>query len=142
MVWYDQNKYNVQYTSCIKSHLRCCIQRLIILDESSNTKSHIFFFICTLGNEKLHHLLSQGTYQLRMDMSDFTGQTRYVKYTHVNVSEEHNKYRMSIAGYSGNVGKSFGFWKMQQMKKKNNCSIVFFHCLFVFCFSCFVFFVL
>eukprot|EP00105_Crassostrea_gigas_P007788 XP_011422136.1 PREDICTED: ficolin-2-like [Crassostrea gigas] len=61
------------------------------------------------GNEKLHHLLSQGTYQLRMDMSDFTDQTRYVKYTHVNVSDEHNKYRMSIAGYSGNVGKSFGF---------------------------------
>lgn len=122
--------------------MRCCIQRLIILDESSNTKSHIFFFICTLGNEKLHHLLSQGTYQLRMDMSDFTGQTRYVKYTHVNVSEEHNKYRMSIAGYSGNVGKSFGFWKMQQMKKKKqlfNCFFSLFVCflLFVFCFFLF-----
>nr|XP_034308486.1 ficolin-2 [Crassostrea gigas] len=55
------------------------------------------------GNEKLHHLLSQGTYELRMDMSDFTGQTRYVKYSHVDVNDETSKYRISIAGYSGNV---------------------------------------
>lgn len=58
----------------------------------------------TSGNEKLHHL-SQGNYELRIDMSDFTGQTRYVKYSHVDVNDETSKYRISLAGYSGNVGK-------------------------------------
>lgn len=59
----------------------------------------------TSGNEKLHHLLSQGTYELRMDMSDFAHKTRYVKYSHVDVNDETSKYRISLAGYSGNVGK-------------------------------------
>lgn len=59
------------------------------------------------GNEKLHYLLSQGSYELRMDMSDFTNQTRYVKYAHVNVMNEASKYTMNISGYSGNVGDCF-----------------------------------
>nr|XP_034309350.1 ficolin-2 [Crassostrea gigas] len=59
------------------------------------------------GNEKLHHLLSQGSFELRMDMSDFTDQTRYVKYTHVDVMDESSKYTISISGYSGNVGDCF-----------------------------------
>uniref|UniRef100_K1QI12 Ficolin-2 n=1 Tax=Magallana gigas TaxID=29159 RepID=K1QI12_MAGGI len=58
---------------------------------------------CVKGNEKLHHLLSQGTYELRMDMNDFAHQTRYVKYSHVDVNDETSKYRISLAGYSGNV---------------------------------------
>lgn len=61
-------------------------------------------FILIQGNEKLHHLLSQGSFELRMDMSDFTDQTRYVKYTHVDVMDESSKYTISISGYSGNVG--------------------------------------
>lgn len=72
-------------------------------------------------------------------MSDFTGQTRYVKYTHVNVSDEHNKYRMSIAGYSGNVGKSFAMvsekcerWKKTIVKLFFSLFVCFL--LFVFCF--------
>lgn len=39
-----------------------------------------------------------------MDMSDFTDQTRFVKYTHVDVMDESSKYTISISGYSGNVG--------------------------------------
>lgn len=62
------------------------------------------FFFLIQGNEKLHHLLSQGSFELRMDMSDFTDQTRYVKYTHVDVMDESSKYTISISGYSGNVG--------------------------------------
>lgn len=64
------------------------------------------FFFLIQGNEKLHHLLSQGSFELRMDMSDFTDQTRYVKYTHVDVMDESSKYTISISGYSGNVGNN------------------------------------
>lgn len=84
--------------------MRCCKQTLFF-DESSNKLSHIL--LATLGNEKLHHLLSQGNYELRMDMSDFTNATRYVKYANVSVDDEHNKYRIHLTGYSGNVGKCF-----------------------------------
>lgn len=55
------------------------------------------------GNENLNHLLSQETYELRMEVSDKTDQIRYVKYTHVDVMDESSKYTISISGYSGNV---------------------------------------
>lgn len=42
-----------------------------------------------------------------MDMSDYTNATRYVKYANVSVDDEHNKYRIHLTGYSGNVGKYF-----------------------------------
>ncbi|XP_056003707.1 ficolin-1-like [Ostrea edulis] len=60
-----------------------------------------------LGNDKLHYLLSQGSYELRMDMSDFSNQIRYVKYSSFSVGNETFKYVVSISGFSGNVGDCF-----------------------------------
>eukprot|EP00105_Crassostrea_gigas_P042826 XP_019926974.1 PREDICTED: ficolin-2-like [Crassostrea gigas] len=59
------------------------------------------------GNDKLHYLLSQGTYELRMDMEDFDDQTRYVKYSNFNVGNESTKYIAIVSGYSGNVDDCF-----------------------------------
>nr|XP_034316491.1 ficolin-2-like [Crassostrea gigas] len=55
-----------------------------------------------LGNDKLHNLLSQGTYEMRMDMEDFDNQTRYVKYSSFNVGNESSKYTVT-SGFSGDV---------------------------------------
>ncbi|XP_052711201.1 ficolin-2-like [Crassostrea angulata] len=60
-----------------------------------------------LGNDKLHHLLSQGTYQMRMDMEDFDNQTRYVKYSSFNVGDESTKYTVTLSGFSGDVDNCF-----------------------------------
>lgn len=59
------------------------------------------------GNEKLHHLLSQGTYELRMDMEDFDHQTRYVMYSNFNVGNESTKYIAFVSGYYGSVDDCF-----------------------------------
>uniref|UniRef100_A0A8W8MEU2 Fibrinogen C-terminal domain-containing protein n=1 Tax=Magallana gigas TaxID=29159 RepID=A0A8W8MEU2_MAGGI len=40
------------------------------------------------GNDKLHNLLSQGTYEMRMDMEDFDNRTRYVKYSSFNSNKQ------------------------------------------------------
>uniref|UniRef100_K1RJC3 Ficolin-1 n=1 Tax=Magallana gigas TaxID=29159 RepID=K1RJC3_MAGGI len=58
---------------------------------------------CIRGNDKLHHLLSQGTYEMRMDMEDFDNQTRYVKYSSFNVGDESTKYTVTLSGFSGDV---------------------------------------
>nr|XP_034316288.1 ficolin-2 [Crassostrea gigas] len=60
-----------------------------------------------LGNDKLHHLLSQGTYEMRMDMVDFDNQTRYVKYSSFNVGDESTKYTVTLSGFSGDVDDCF-----------------------------------
>lgn len=64
-----------------------------------------FQWVYFSGNDKLHYLLSQGVYELSMDMEDFDNQTRYVKYTSFNVGDETTKYIANISGYSGDVGK-------------------------------------
>lgn len=66
-----------------------------------------FFLAAITGTEKLHHLLSQGKFELRMDMDDFDNQTRYVKYSRFNVGNESTKYTATISGYSGNVSECF-----------------------------------
>lgn len=58
-----------------------------------------------LGNEKFYYFLSQGIYELWMDMNDFVYQICYVKYFYVDVNDEISKYRISLVGYLGNVGK-------------------------------------
>ncbi|XP_052694402.1 ficolin-2-like [Crassostrea angulata] len=60
-----------------------------------------------LGNHKLHNLLSQGTYEMRMDMEDFDNQTRYVKYSSFNVGNESSKYTVTLSGFSGDVDDCF-----------------------------------
>nr|XP_034317166.1 ficolin-2-like [Crassostrea gigas] len=60
-----------------------------------------------LGNDKLHNLLSQGTYEMRMDMEDFDNQTRYVKYSSFNVGNESSKYTVTLSGFSGDVDDCF-----------------------------------
>uniref|UniRef100_K1Q0F5 Ficolin-1 n=1 Tax=Magallana gigas TaxID=29159 RepID=K1Q0F5_MAGGI len=59
-----------------------------------------------LGNDKLHQLLSQGTYEMRMNMEDFDNETRYVKYSSFNVGNESTKFTFTVSGFSGNVGSN------------------------------------
>lgn len=49
------------------------------------------FLLLITGNDILHYLLSQGTYEMRMDMKDFDNQTRHVKYSYFNVKDEASK---------------------------------------------------
>lgn len=63
------------------------------------------FLLLIIGNDILHYLLTQGMYEMRMDMADFDNQTSYVKYNSFNVGDEASKYRVTLHGYSGNVGE-------------------------------------
>lgn len=63
------------------------------------------FLLLIIGNDILHYLLTQGMYEMRMDMTDFDNQTSYVEYNSFNVGDEASKYRVTLHGYSGNVGE-------------------------------------
>lgn len=63
------------------------------------------FLLLIIGNDILHYLLTQGMYEMRMDMTDFDNQTSDVKYNSFNVGDEASKYRVTLHGYSGNVGE-------------------------------------
>jgi len=62
-----------------------------------------------LGLEKIHRLTSTAT-QLRVDMQDFQGNSRYAKYSSFSVGNLVSRYTLSVSGYSGNTGDSLTGW--------------------------------
>ncbi|XP_062602102.1 techylectin-5A-like [Saccostrea cucullata] len=61
-----------------------------------------------LGNDKIHTLTNSGRYTLRIDLKDFSGNSRYASYSTFNVGNEESCYLLRVLGYSGNAGDAFG----------------------------------
>ena len=58
-----------------------------------------------LGLDKIHRLTPTAT-QLRIDMQDFDGNSRYAQYSSFSVGDSVSKYTLSVSGYSGTAGDS------------------------------------
>ncbi|CAC5419727.1 Fibrinogen-like protein A,Ryncolin-4,Angiopoietin-related protein 7,Angiopoietin-related protein 1,Ficolin-3,Ficolin-1-B,Techylectin-5A,Ficolin-2,Ryncolin-1,Tenascin-R,Fibrinogen-like protein 1,Angiopoietin-1,Ficolin-1,Ryncolin-3,Fibroleukin,Ryncolin-2,Angiopoietin-related protein 2,Tenascin,Angiopoietin-4 [Mytilus coruscus] len=56
-----------------------------------------------LGNNNIHILTKSGRYELRIDLSDWTGNKWYAIYKTFSVGNEATKYRLNIGGFSGNA---------------------------------------
>ncbi|XP_071837413.1 uncharacterized protein [Apostichopus japonicus] len=57
-----------------------------------------------LGNDYIHAITNQKTYSLRIDLTDSRGSSFYALYSSFSISDEADKYRLSIGSYSGNAG--------------------------------------
>ena len=71
-----------------------------------------------LGLDKIHHLTSSAT-ELRVDMQDFEGNSRYAQYTHFSVGDSASKYILSVSGYSGTAGDSLAFQNGQRFSTRD-----------------------
>ncbi|CAC5424787.1 Fibrinogen-like protein 1,Fibrinogen-like protein A,Tenascin,Ryncolin-2,Ryncolin-4,Tenascin-N,Angiopoietin-related protein 7,Ficolin-2,Ryncolin-1,Ryncolin-3,Ficolin-1,Fibroleukin,Fibrinogen C domain-containing protein 1 [Mytilus coruscus] len=60
-----------------------------------------------LGNKYLHTLTSIENTEMRVDMDNFKGEKRYAKYSTFQVGDAGSKYKLTIGGFSGNVGDAF-----------------------------------
>ena len=58
-----------------------------------------------LGLDKIHRLTPTAN-QLRIDMQDFDGNSRYAQYSSFSVGDSVSKYTLSVSGYSGSAGDS------------------------------------
>ena len=61
-----------------------------------------------LGLDKIHRLTPTAT-QLRIDMQDFEGNSRYAQYSSFSVGDSVSKYTLSVSGYSGTAGDSLAY---------------------------------
>ncbi|VDI45837.1 Hypothetical predicted protein, partial [Mytilus galloprovincialis] len=59
-----------------------------------------------LGNENIHKIPSHGRHALRVELSDFDNQVRYVEYEMFSICDERDGYQLVVGGYSGNAGDS------------------------------------
>lgn len=62
-----------------------------------------------LGNDLISALTVQTPHELRIDLSDFTGLTRWAKYSLFSVSGIENNFQMTASGYSGTAGDSMSY---------------------------------
>ncbi|XP_078487537.1 ryncolin-1-like [Ciona intestinalis] len=58
-----------------------------------------------IGLDTIYNLTNSGTYELRVDMEDFQGNTTYAKYSNFRLSDR-TFYTARISGYSGTAGNS------------------------------------
>ena len=54
-----------------------------------------------LGLDKIHRLVRSGQNVLRVDLTDWNGDTAYAKYGKFSVASESDGYRLIIGSYSG-----------------------------------------
>jgi len=70
--------------------------------------NNICLFI--VGNELLHVITNQGWYELRVDMSDFDGNSKYAKYKVFRIGDGASGYQLVVSGYSGDAGEFLIFF--------------------------------
>ena len=54
-----------------------------------------------LGLDKIRRLTNSDTFMLRVDLEDWQGETRFAEYASFAISNETNKYKLSVGSYSG-----------------------------------------
>ncbi|XP_057698872.1 fibrinogen-like protein 1 [Corythoichthys intestinalis] len=57
-----------------------------------------------MGNDALHHLSSQGNYDLRINMEDFEGKESFAEYKNFKVDSERDMYQLHLGEYKGTAG--------------------------------------
>ncbi|XP_071836829.1 uncharacterized protein [Apostichopus japonicus] len=63
-----------------------------------------------LGNDKIHDLSVQRSYQLKVDLTDSAGSQYYALYSTFSIGDERDKYTLSLGSYSGNAGYNSMNW--------------------------------
>uniref|UniRef100_K1QLC8 Fibrinogen C domain-containing protein 1 n=1 Tax=Magallana gigas TaxID=29159 RepID=K1QLC8_MAGGI len=82
-----------------------------------------------IGNQRIHQLTSQGWYELRVDMSDFSKKSRFAYYRIFSVGNKTSGYRLTVGEYEGNAGDSLKALNGQSFyardNDRNDCSKMF-----------------
>ncbi|XP_028391631.1 ficolin-2-like [Dendronephthya gigantea] len=85
-----------------------------------------------LGLDKIHRLTNSGQNVLRVDLMDFKSTESFAKFETFNMTNESDKYRLTIGNYSGDGGDSLAVHNQMQFSTKdsdndvsgsNNCAM-------------------
>jgi hypothetical protein len=62
-----------------------------------------------LGNENIHQIVRQGRYELRIDLTSFSGETAYAEYDEFAIGNEDSGYKLYVRGYTGTAGDALSY---------------------------------
>ena len=63
--------------------------------------------------------LTAGDTTLRVDLADFSGNTRYAKYKTFTVGDSSTKYTVTVSGYGGNAGDALTYHSGQKFSTRD-----------------------
>ncbi|KAL5011697.1 hypothetical protein ScPMuIL_010248, partial [Solemya velum] len=86
-----------------------------------------------LGNNFIHGITNQGSYELMVNMSDFEGHSAYAHYNIFDVGDADSKYLLTVSGFSGTAGDGmihqnnmkFSTYDRDHDTYDSNCAAVF-----------------
>ncbi|XP_077972819.1 microfibril-associated glycoprotein 4-like [Styela clava] len=73
-----------------------------------------------LGLETIRQLTKNRSYELRVDLEDFNGNTSYAKYGTFSISYASDRYRLILGEYSGRAGDSLAYHNNMQFSTKDS----------------------
>lgn len=66
-----------------------------------------------IGNHRIHEIVQQGFYELRIDMADFNSESRYAVYKRFYIGDETTGYQLHVEDYEGTAGRYLTFQLVQ-----------------------------
>lgn len=73
-----------------------------------------------IGNDVIHQLTKDSPAKLRVDLQRFSGEKGHAEYSKFAVSDENSKYKLTVSGYSGNIGDEFSYHNQMMFSTKNH----------------------
>ena len=83
--------------------------------------AHLFLFhplTILTGNEVISEITTHSKHELRIDMEDFEGHTKYARYSVFSVGDEASEYKLTVKSYSGDAGMIFFYQCCKQQSSK------------------------
>lgn len=72
-----------------------------------------------IGNEAIHQLTKNSPQKLLVVLQRFSGEKGHAEYSKFAVSDENSKYKLTLSGYSGNIGDKFSNHNQMMFSTKN-----------------------
>uniref|UniRef100_K1Q9B4 Angiopoietin-4 n=1 Tax=Magallana gigas TaxID=29159 RepID=K1Q9B4_MAGGI len=73
-----------------------------------------------IGNDVIHLLTKDRPATLRVDLQRFSGEKGHAKYSKFAVGDENSKYKLTVSGYSGNIGDKFSYHDQMMFSTKGH----------------------
>lgn len=73
-----------------------------------------------IGNDVIHQLTKDRPATLRVDLQRFSGEKGHAEYSKFAVGDENSKYKLTVSGYSGNIGDKFSYHDQMMFSTKGH----------------------
>ncbi|KAL5017684.1 hypothetical protein ScPMuIL_005233, partial [Solemya velum] len=103
--WRATGVTRTQFTHAVLQTKHCSIEEKILLDSSKNVSTMQSSGVDWRNRKPLYtEITNQGFYELRVNFSNFQGNSHYAHYNDFSVGDASSKYLLTVFGYNETQG--------------------------------------